>query len=185
MHPRPNQKFSPEFPMQQGENLDQVSFAWLGLPGSSPLTQQEGRKKEQYIGGVTWLDLLYVQDTNLRHSLQFGIGLHHAGLNDSDRSTVEHLFVAGKIQVRQLSLTVFFLRNSIDSCWPLCNLQQWSGDAACVQDLSCAYLHREIGRTLYMRGLGCPDWLSRVDPMLVLLEPHGTCSSLEGTVPPL
>ena len=41
-----------------------------------------------------------VQDTNLRHSLQFGIGLHHAGLNDSDRSTVEHLFVAGKIQVR-------------------------------------------------------------------------------------
>ncbi len=49
---------------------------------------------------LTWL---HVQDTNLRHSLQFGIGLHHAGLNDSDRSTVEHLFVAGKIQVRQLS----------------------------------------------------------------------------------
>jgi len=40
-----------------------------------------------------------VQDTNLKHSLQFGIGLHHAGLNDSDRSTVEHLFVAAKIQV--------------------------------------------------------------------------------------
>ncbi|CAK0786311.1 hypothetical protein CVIRNUC_009524 [Coccomyxa viridis] len=40
-----------------------------------------------------------IKDTSLQHSLQFGIGLHHAGLNDSDRSTVEHLFVAGKIQV--------------------------------------------------------------------------------------
>ncbi|KAL6284993.1 hypothetical protein ACE6H2_009383 [Prunus campanulata] len=26
---------------------------------------------------------------NLRHTLQFGIGLHHAGLNDKDRSLVE------------------------------------------------------------------------------------------------
>ena len=40
-----------------------------------------------------------VQDTNLKHSLQFGIGLHHAGLKESDGSTVEHLFVAAKIQV--------------------------------------------------------------------------------------
>ena len=40
-----------------------------------------------------------VQDGNLRHTLQFGIGLHHAGLNETDRSVVENLFVAGKIQV--------------------------------------------------------------------------------------
>ena len=46
-----------------------------------------------------------MQDANLRHTLQFGIGLHHAGLNDSDRSTVEHLFVAGKTQVAHLSPT--------------------------------------------------------------------------------
>ncbi len=31
--------------------------------------------------------------------LQFGIGLHHAGLNDRDRSLVERLFVECKIQV--------------------------------------------------------------------------------------
>ena len=36
----------------------------------------------------------------MRHTLQFGIGLHHAGLADSDRKCVEALFVAGKIQVR-------------------------------------------------------------------------------------
>ena len=45
------------------------------------------------------LRVLHMQDGNLRHTLQFGIGLHHAGLNENDRSIVEHLFVGGKIQV--------------------------------------------------------------------------------------
>lgn len=40
-----------------------------------------------------------LQDPNLRHTLQFGIGMHHAGLTDGDRTTCERLFVAGKIQV--------------------------------------------------------------------------------------
>ena len=40
-----------------------------------------------------------LQDPNLSHTLQFGIGMHHAGLTDSDRVTCERLFVAGKIQV--------------------------------------------------------------------------------------
>ncbi|KAL4525728.1 hypothetical protein Ndes2526B_g09336 [Nannochloris sp. 'desiccata'] len=40
-----------------------------------------------------------VKDTSLRHTLQFGVGLHHAGLGDDDRSLVERLFVEGKTQV--------------------------------------------------------------------------------------
>ncbi|CAO2818508.1 unnamed protein product [Amaranthus hypochondriacus] len=43
--------------------------------------------------------LSQVTDQNLRHTLQFGIGLHHAGLNDKDRSAVEELFGNNKIQV--------------------------------------------------------------------------------------
>ncbi|KAJ1402777.1 Winged helix DNA-binding domain superfamily [Sesbania bispinosa] len=43
--------------------------------------------------------LSQVSDQNLRHTLQFGIGLHHAGLNDKDRSLVEELFANNKIQV--------------------------------------------------------------------------------------
>ena len=39
-----------------------------------------------------------IKDANLRHTLQFGIGLHHAGLTESDRSVVETLFCAQKIQ---------------------------------------------------------------------------------------
>lgn len=42
--------------------------------------------------------LSQITDQNLRHTLQFGIGLHHAGLNDHDRSTVEELFTNNKIQ---------------------------------------------------------------------------------------
>jgi len=40
-----------------------------------------------------------VRDSALKHTLQFGIGLHHAGLNDRDRTLVETLFVEGAIQV--------------------------------------------------------------------------------------
>lgn len=40
-----------------------------------------------------------LQDPNLRHTLQFGIGMHHAGLTDGDRTTCERLFVGGKIQI--------------------------------------------------------------------------------------
>ncbi|KNE71806.1 hypothetical protein AMAG_16111 [Allomyces macrogynus ATCC 38327] len=43
--------------------------------------------------------LARIKDTNLAHSLSFGIGLHHAGLTDSDRRIVEELFVSLKIQV--------------------------------------------------------------------------------------
>ncbi|XP_071902326.1 DExH-box ATP-dependent RNA helicase DExH14 isoform X2 [Coffea arabica] len=43
--------------------------------------------------------LSQVTDQNLRHTLQFGIGLHHAGLNDKDRSLVEELFANNKIQM--------------------------------------------------------------------------------------
>jgi replicative superfamily II helicase len=40
-----------------------------------------------------------IRDTSLKLSLQFGIGLHHAGLVEKDRQTVEELFLHGKIQV--------------------------------------------------------------------------------------
>ncbi|XP_075100776.1 DExH-box ATP-dependent RNA helicase DExH14 [Nicotiana tabacum] len=43
--------------------------------------------------------LSQITDQNLKHTLQFGIGLHHAGLNDKDRSLVEELFANNKIQV--------------------------------------------------------------------------------------
>ncbi|KAK8810576.1 hypothetical protein WA158_007151 [Blastocystis sp. Blastoise] len=40
-----------------------------------------------------------IKDDSLRQCLQFGIGLHHAGLNSSDRLIVERLFAQEKILV--------------------------------------------------------------------------------------
>ena len=40
-----------------------------------------------------------IRDSNLKLSLAFGIGLHHAGLHERDRKTCEELFVNTKIQV--------------------------------------------------------------------------------------
>ena len=42
-----------------------------------------------------------IKDTNLKLTLAFGIGLHHAGLQERDRKTSEELFVNSKIQVGQ------------------------------------------------------------------------------------
>ncbi len=43
--------------------------------------------------------LVGVMDPNLKFSLAFGVGLHHAGLHERDRKLVEELFVNQKIQV--------------------------------------------------------------------------------------
>jgi activating signal cointegrator complex subunit 3 len=41
----------------------------------------------------------FIKDENLKHTIQFGVGMHHAGLTESDRKIVEELFVKKKIQV--------------------------------------------------------------------------------------
>lgn len=41
-----------------------------------------------------------VTDQSLKHTLEFGIGIHHAGLPERDRKVVEELFVEAKIMVR-------------------------------------------------------------------------------------
>lgn len=40
-----------------------------------------------------------MRDSNLKLTLAFGIGMHHAGLHERDRKTVEELFINCKIQV--------------------------------------------------------------------------------------
>jgi antiviral helicase SLH1 len=45
------------------------------------------------------INLARVKDDVLRESLSFGIGLHHAGLVESDRSLSEELFLNNKIQI--------------------------------------------------------------------------------------
>ncbi|XP_006824124.2 activating signal cointegrator 1 complex subunit 3-like [Saccoglossus kowalevskii] len=55
---------------------------WLHMPE---------REMENLIGGI--------RDNNLKLTLAFGIGIHHAGLHERDRKTIEELFVNQKIQI--------------------------------------------------------------------------------------
>lgn len=40
-----------------------------------------------------------LSDPYVKHGLQFGVGIHHAGLLEKDRTTVESLFLSNKIQI--------------------------------------------------------------------------------------
>ena len=47
-----------------------------------------------------------VLDSHLRHTLSFGIGMHHAGLKESDRKIVEELFSLQQIQILVTTATL-------------------------------------------------------------------------------
>lgn len=60
-----------------------------------------------------WCDESYVEsvaekisDEALRHTITFGIGLHHAGLPSQDRELVEDMFLRGEIQVLVATATL-------------------------------------------------------------------------------
>lgn len=38
-----------------------------------------------------------IKDENLRQTINYGVGMHHAGLTENDRKIVEDLFVKKKI----------------------------------------------------------------------------------------
>eukprot|EP00760_Papus_ankaliazontas_P019676 PhM_4_TR18055/c0_g1_i1/m.41049/K18663/ASCC3; activating signal cointegrator complex subunit 3 len=40
-----------------------------------------------------------LEDPHLKHTVQFGIGMHHAGLPEGDKNIVEDLFRSGKLQI--------------------------------------------------------------------------------------
>ena len=50
-----------------------------------------------------WKD---ISDEALRHTITFGIGLHHAGLSSFDRDVVENMFLKGEIQVLVATATL-------------------------------------------------------------------------------
>jgi activating signal cointegrator complex subunit 3 len=47
-----------------------------------------------------------IKEQNLRHTIQYGIGIHHAGLTLGDKKLVEDLFAQNKIQVLVATATL-------------------------------------------------------------------------------
>jgi replicative superfamily II helicase len=67
---------------------------------------KDARKFLKMDSGEMEMVLQVVKDSNLKHTLSFGIGIHHAGLSVSDRKIVEELFVNQKIMVLVATSTV-------------------------------------------------------------------------------
>lgn len=57
---------------------------------------------EEYIDSVA----VAIQDEALRHTISFGVGLHHAGLSSHDRDMVERLYMKGDIRVLVATATL-------------------------------------------------------------------------------
>jgi len=73
--------------------LDLIALLAIEFAGAGeyPYLKISNAELEYYIEGV--------KDNNLKQTLSFGIGMHHAGLVAEDRKIVEELFVKNKIQV--------------------------------------------------------------------------------------
>ena len=71
---------------------------WKGVasPNITLFPKYDGGK---FTEGDSQMILSRVKDDALKESLSFGIGLHHAGLVESDRSLSEELFANNKIQI--------------------------------------------------------------------------------------
>ncbi|KAL3312269.1 activating signal cointegrator 1 complex subunit [Cichlidogyrus casuarinus] len=74
----------------------------IGFLGASATPKQWLHCSESDINNL----VEQVTDSNLKLSLPFGIGLHHAGLRDHDRRIVEELFVNQKIQILAATSTL-------------------------------------------------------------------------------
>ena len=81
---------------------DQAYYAALFQgPGRSPWLRLDAEIDEP----IEQL-LERVENDALKHTLAYGVGIHHAGLKNSDRELVERLFASGKIQILVATTTV-------------------------------------------------------------------------------
>ena len=95
--------------LRQGQHFGEprVAIGCAGAPQALPCQGQRCRQNLMLCLVIPHADheleqnLALIRDSALRDTLQFGIGLHHAGLPDGDREVVEKLYVEGKIQVRR------------------------------------------------------------------------------------
>ncbi|TMW66845.1 hypothetical protein Poli38472_011961 [Pythium oligandrum] len=78
--------------------LDLISFCVSHADGSTGSAKPFLKVDESIMDSIT-AGAHAVQDETLRHTLSFGIGLHHAGLARRDRELVEKLFRDKMIQV--------------------------------------------------------------------------------------
>ena len=87
-----------------------------------------------------------VKDASLKLTLQFGIGLHHAGLAESDRREVESLFVGGKIQVLVATSTLAWGVNTPTYLVIIKGTEYYDAQAKAYKDMAITDVLQMMGR---------------------------------------
>eukprot|EP00965_Chrysotila_dentata_P074272 2452661-Pleurochrysis_carterae.AAC.10 len=106
-----------------------------------------------------------VKDSALKHTLAFGIGIHHAGLEDSDRILVEKLFLEQSIMVLVCTATL---------AWGV----NFPAHLVVVKGTECARLPFHSHLTLLQRGGASNRARNRRLPFLLVSTFNGSVVSL-------
>ncbi|KXJ73287.1 hypothetical protein RP20_CCG016160 [Aedes albopictus] len=145
--------------------------------------------------------LMNIKDNNLKLTLAFGIGIHHAGLQERDRKTAEELFLHRKIQVLIATATLawgvnlpahlviikgteFFdgkLKRYVDM--PITDVLQMMGRAGRPQfgneGIACVFVH-DVKKNFYKKFLYDPFPVE--SSLLEVLPDHVNAEIVAGTV---
>lgn len=143
-----------------------------------------------------------IQDPDLKHFLNFGIGIHHAGLQEKDRNTVEELYVNHMIQVLISTSTLAWgvnfpshlviikgteyydgnLKRYVDM--PITDILQMMGRAGRPQfdtsGVACVFVH-DLKKNFYKKFLYEPFPVE--SNLLEVLPDHVNAEIVAGTVP--
>lgn len=88
--------------------------------------------------------LARVRDPSLKHTLAFGIGMHHAGLCETDRTVVEELFVSQQIQIMVCTYTLdvsFLLLRAERGVCSCATASHTAGPVSCEADRQRSRCH--------------------------------------------
>ncbi|XP_035776945.1 activating signal cointegrator 1 complex subunit 3-like [Anopheles albimanus] len=142
-----------------------------------------------------------VRDNNLRLTLAFGIGMHHAGLHERDRKTSEELFLNRKIQILVATATLAWgvnlpahlviikgtefydgkLKRYVDM--PITDVLQMMGRAGRPQfgneGIACVYVH-DVKKNFYKKFLYDPFPVE--SSLLAVLPDHINAEIVSGTL---
>lgn len=145
--------------------------------------------------------LMNIKDNNLKLTLAFGIGIHHAGLQERDRKAAEELFLHRKIQVLIATATLawgvnlpahlviikgteFFdgkLKRYVDM--PITDVLQMMGRAGRPQfgneGIACVFVH-DVKKNFYKKFLYDPFPVE--SSLLEVLPDHVNAEIVAGTV---
>ena len=88
--------------------FDLITYASQDLSYYSSLFGAAGQSPWLKLGYDDHIDSLLnrVENEALRHTISFGVGIHHAGLSHNDRELVERMFQANQIQILVATSTV-------------------------------------------------------------------------------